>query len=79
MSLRADRMFAASLAGTEDGLREVTGFSAPAPLHAPVARLKALGDTAADVVYTPVTPCRLVETRGAFAAVYQGDGTTLGS
>ena len=25
--------------------------------------------------YTPVTPCRLVETRGTFAAVYQGNGT----
>lgn len=37
-------------------------------------RLKALGDTADDVVYTPVTPCRLVETRGTFAAVYQGGG-----
>jgi hypothetical protein len=36
---------------------------------------KALGESTRDVVYTPVTPCRLVETRGTFAAVYQGDGT----
>src|SRR5438309_1773825 len=27
-----------------------------------------------DIVYTPVTPCRVVETRGTFAAVYQGGG-----
>src|SRR5205814_8660574 len=32
------------------------------------------GDSGDDVVYTPVTPCRLVETRGTFAAVYQGVG-----
>ena len=28
-----------------------------------------------DLVYTPVTPCRLVETRGTFQAVYWGDGS----
>ena len=75
MSLRADQLFAASLAGTEDGLREVTGFATAEPSMAPLAHTKALGDTASDVVYTPVTPCRLVETRGTFAAVYQGNGT----
>ena len=36
---------------------------------------KAIGDTGDDVVYTPVTPCRLVETRSTFPAVYQGNGT----
>ena len=41
----------------------------PSLLHA-----KALGDANQDVVYVPVTPCRLVETRGTFAAVYQGGG-----
>ena len=75
MGLRADRLFAASLAGTEDGLREVTGFATAEPSMAPLAHTKALGDTASDVLYTPVTPCRLVETRGTFAAVYQGNGT----
>ena len=40
-----------------------------------LAQTKALGDSTADVVYTPVTPCRLVETRGTFAAVYQGNGS----
>ena len=40
-----------------------------------LAQTKALGDSTGDVVYTPVTPCRLVETRGTFAAVYQGNGS----
>ncbi|HET8875899.1 MAG TPA: hypothetical protein VFO53_06170, partial [Casimicrobiaceae bacterium] len=75
MSLRADRLFAASIAGTEEGLREVTGFPATTAATKPVAYAKALGDAAIDVVYTPVTPCRLVETRGTFAAVYQGNGS----
>jgi hypothetical protein len=76
LSLRADRLLAASLAGSEEGLREVTGLAAsPAVTKATAMPTKALGDIAADVVYTPVTPCRLVETRGTFAAVYQGDGT----
>lgn len=74
MALRADRLFAATLTGTEQGLREVTGFVTTAPQRS-ATQTKALGDTAADVVYTPVTPCRLVETRGTFAAVYRGDGS----
>jgi hypothetical protein len=74
MQLRADRLLAASLSGTEEGVRAASGFAAvttkPTTVHT-----KALGDIATDVVYTPVTPCRLVETRGTFAAVYQGNGT----
>ena len=35
---------------------------------------KALGDANQDVVYVPVAPCRLVETRGTFLAVYQTGG-----
>jgi hypothetical protein len=70
-AMRADQLLAASLAGTLDGLRNVL---ASAPLQDSPVRTKALGDAADDVVYTPVTPCRLVETRGTFAAVYQGGG-----
>ena len=33
---------------------------------------KAVGDTGRDVSYTPVTPCRLLDTRGGFPAVYAG-------
>ena len=88
MQLRADQLFAASIAGTLDGVRDVIARSLvgtdpinPALLH-PVssssdgaALTKAIGDSGDDVVYTPVTPCRLVETRGTFPAVYQGNGT----
>ena len=34
---------------------------------------KALGD-GTNIVYTPVTPCRLVETRNAYPAVYENAG-----
>ena len=71
MGLRADDLLAASLAGSLEGLRQVLERAmvdrSPQP--------KALGDPDKDVVYTPVIPCRLVETRGTFAAVYQGGGS----
>jgi len=73
MRLRADALLAASLAGTEEGVRDIAGR--PATGSSPklsTHHAKALGDSTADVVYTPVTPCRLVETRGTFSAVYQG-------
>ena len=70
--LRADYLLAASLAGSLDGLRDTI---ANAVGTAGSIRAKALGDLNNDDSYTPVTPCRLVETRGIFAAVYQGDGT----
>jgi hypothetical protein len=75
-AMRADQLLAVSLAGSLTGLRDVlaqtlTETPTAKPLSFPS---KALGDATSDVVYTPVTPCRLVETRGAFAAVYQGAG-----
>ena len=72
-SLRADDLLTASLAGSLSGLRDVLetalnrsekkGFSA-----------KALGDLDKDLVYVPVTPCRLVDTRNTYPAVYQNAG-----
>jgi hypothetical protein len=74
MALRADQLLAASLTGTLDGLRSVLGVDAmPKPASAELKSLPA----GSEAVYTAVTPCRLVETRGTFAAVYQGDGTPL--
>jgi hypothetical protein len=77
--LRADQLLAASLTGTLDGLREVLGTSTSSTSDSTsrpgLRQTKSLGDTAQDVVYTPITPCRLVETRGTFAEVYQGAGT----
>src|SRR5205085_2191729 len=79
-AMRADHLLAASLAGSIGGLRDVLAHSITTATTAkPGGRqTKALGDTADDVVYTPVTPCRLVETRGTFAAVYQGGGAFSG-
>ncbi len=87
MQLRADQLLAASMAGTPDGVRDVIARSLvgsdpvnPALVQAVPASAtlraatKAMGDFNDDVAYTPVTPCRLVETRGSFAAVYQGNG-----
>lgn len=78
-AMRADQLLAASLAGSLDGLRSVvvSALTAQAADGAP-ATAKALGDATQDVVYVPVTPCRLVETRGTFAAVYQGGGAFPG-
>jgi hypothetical protein len=75
--MRADHLLAASLAGSLDGLREVLGGALPASKSGSVDP-KALGDTGADIVYTPVTPCRLVETRVGYAAVYAGAGPFTG-
>ncbi|HEY4139286.1 MAG TPA: tail fiber domain-containing protein, partial [Casimicrobiaceae bacterium] len=75
-AMRADQLLAASLAGSIEGLRDVVAHSltSTAAVRPTLLPTKALGDSALDVVYTPVTPCRLVETRGTFAAVYQGGG-----
>jgi len=75
--LRSDYLLAASLTGSLEGLRTViaSGIVSGPPANPALLRTKALGDTGDDLVYTPVTPCRLVETRGTFTAVYQGDGT----
>jgi Chaperone of endosialidase len=88
MQLRADQLQAASWVATSNALRDVLGRAlvgdAPVnpallqtvePVSSRGSPAKAIGDGTDDVVYTPVTPCRLVETRGTFAAVYQGDGT----
>ena len=77
-SLRADDLLAASLAGTAEGVRDVLTTAHLSPASDGRVQTKALGETADDVVYTPVTPCRLVETRGTFAAVYQTGGAFSG-
>jgi hypothetical protein len=62
--MRADRLLAASLAPSLDGLLAVMKSAESASsvvLAKPVG--KVLGDVGADVVYTPVTPCRIVDTR----------------
>jgi len=75
-SMRADRLLTASLAGSAEGLRGViTGALADERgAEASFVQSKAIGDIGIDLDYVPVVPCRLVETRGTFPAVYQGGG-----
>jgi hypothetical protein len=62
--MRADYLLAASVAGSLDGLRKVVASSlvGSAPAVAKV-NAKILGDTTDDLVYTPVVPCRILDTR----------------
>jgi hypothetical protein len=65
-ALRADQLLAASLAGSLDGLHAVlTQALSASPSAAATGRVRiaALGDTTQDLTYTPVTPCRLFDTR----------------
>ena len=63
--LRSDQLLAASLAGSLDGLRNVlaNALTANTPIAAGLIHTKALGDADDDLVYTPVTPCREIDTR----------------
>ena len=63
--LRADALLAASLAGSLDGLRDVvaTAMTSTAPVKPGRVSATAIGDTNNDLVYTPITPCRILDTR----------------
>ena len=65
--LRADHLLAASFAGTLTGLRDVlaNSLSGTTAVKSPRLQPQALGDTSDDLVYTPVSPCRLFDTRPA--------------
>src|SRR5207248_11332759 len=68
-SLRADKLLAASLAGSLSGLRDVLSNSLPAKASEKVPA-KALGDTTNDVVYTPAVPRPLAQPPNALPPVY---------
>jgi hypothetical protein len=68
--LRADRLLAASLAGTQQGLQQVLTQADAATRRD--ARLKSLGDAAVDLTYTPLTPCRIIDTRNAVGPLQPG-------
>jgi Chaperone of endosialidase len=82
--LRADQLFAASVSGSFDGVLEIvhrnerlqSAFTpdnvASSPAHPNPDAAKAVGDLVQDLVYTPISPCRLVDTRGAFSPVFSG-------
>ena len=65
--LRADHLLAASLAGNLEGLRNAISqaISSTAAVSPSLIHTKALGDSSDDLVYTPVVPCRIVDTRNA--------------
>ncbi len=68
-AMRADQLLAASLAGSLSGLRDVLANALSGnPRQAPgleVAGAEDLGNPNLDLVYTPVTPCRLFDTRAS--------------
>lgn len=73
-ALRSDQLLAASLAGSADGLLEAVEHGVVAATQKGAGQTKALGDAGVDLAYVPLTPCRLVDTRPVFPAVYQGAG-----
>ncbi len=94
MGLRADQLLAANLSGSFDGVLEVINSreispklllnpfnSAPQVFEvAPISDIaKALGDTAIDLVYTPITPCNLMDTRSGVSPAPPIGGPSLAS
>ncbi len=70
--MRADRLLAASLASSYSSLKAILEESESIEGNAFAGvRQKVLGDANRSLVYTPLTPCRLVDTRG-FGAPIQG-------
>ena len=62
-ALRSDRLLAAALAGDAEAVESVLSEGRRAQTPARESIGKALGGTAADSTYTPVSPCRIVDTR----------------
>jgi hypothetical protein len=73
-ALRADSLLAANISGTFDGVLEVLASHESAARFASASatqsaalnsadRAKALGELARDLLYTPVTPCRIADSR----------------
>jgi hypothetical protein len=71
--LRSDHLLAASLAGSVEGLRDVVSGAlvrTDAVVSRTLIHTKSLGDTTDDLVYTPVVPCRIVDTRSGAGGVF---------
>ena len=65
--MRADYLLAATVSGSLEGLRSVISASIVGATPVKREAAKQLGDAASDLVYTPVTPCRILDTRYAGA------------
>src|SRR5438874_3601198 len=71
--LRSDHLLAASLAGSVEGLRDVVSGAlvrTDAAVSPTLMHTKALGDVTDDLVYTPVVPCRIVDTGSGAGEVF---------
>ena len=64
-ALRADELLAVSLAGSFEGVLKIMQV-AQRSAGVAVDRAKAVGETTRDLVYTPIVPKRLLDSRGAF-------------
>jgi len=75
--LRADHLLAASLAGSLEGLRNViaNALTSNAPVADRLLHPKAIGDAGDDLVYTPIVPCRVLDSRGATGGALQSGQT----
>ena len=65
-ALRADRLFAVTLAGDAEAVEAVLAEAKREAVKPSVAA-KALGDATADLTYTPINPCRILDTRATVA------------
>lgn len=71
--LRADHLLAASLAGSIEGLRDVVSgalMHTDAAISPTLVQTKSLGDTGDDLAYTPIAPCRILDTRNGTTPPY---------
>jgi hypothetical protein len=76
-SLRADRLLAASLSNSFSGITSL--ISQQMGADSALDRAKTLGSASNDWVYTPITPCRLLDTRGSFSPQYAGGAFAAGA
>jgi Chaperone of endosialidase len=86
-TLRADQLLAANISGSFDGVLDLVRRHEVSLTAAPNARTvferendsdrsKSAGDSVTDLVYTPISPCRLLDTRGIFSPVFAGGAYT---
>src|SRR5439155_1802397 len=71
--LGSDHLLAGSLAGSVEGLRDVVSAAlvrSDVAVATGLMHAKSLGDTTDDLVYTPVVPCRIVDTRSGGGGVF---------
>ena len=66
---RADNLFAASLAPSLADVNALLADGEQRVLESTRVNVKAIGDANADLVYTPISPCRIADTRGAGGGV----------